>query len=279
MEQNCYVCKKKIGWKDAPVQTLKNYKKTSDIPEGLTENDKVCWECFSKAKQKINETKQSDDTEEKHKISPIKKTLPKKTGTKDAVIGFGALAIIIVIIVAVVVSLTNSGETKTESEPKEKEQLKNIINEGIDKGIISPPKSQQEVDNVVDEIANSMTEYQKTNEILKTYSTEDILDDILDDKTTALDKRIEYHSMTEPRKITDGEDLLYIVGEMKYEVTVCKQNTRSTEISDLLDVLRFDLEYAIKSGYAKDSSIIPILQNAKDVIKEYSYCINKSGKK
>ena len=194
---------------------------------------------------------------------------------KMAALGFGIITVIIIIIVGVILAVTNTGETKTENDTKE--TVKDFLNKGIDEGWISQPESQQELDITVDEMTSSLSEYQKTNEILESYSTVGIIEDILDDKTTALDDRIEYHSMTEPKDNMREEDLLYIAGEIEYEVTACEQNTHPTGIAGLMESLRFELEYMIKSGYAKDPSIMPLLQRAKVAINAYSDCIDKSG--
>ena len=138
-------------------------------------------------------------------------------------------------------------------------------------------KTVQEPDKRVVDLVDSIDEYKKTNEIMKTYSTENMLKDILDDKTTALDDRIKYHSMAEAKDGMNKDDLLYIVGEIEYEVTACEQNTHPTGIAGLMESLRYDIEDKIKSGYGKDSSIMPILERAKVAINTYSDCIDKSG--
>lgn len=191
---------------------------------------------------------------------------------KDAAVGFIIIGVIIAVIAGVVSLVLSPGETKTESEPG---ATKETVRETVNDRIISP-EEEQEIEKVANKIAESIPEYQKTNEILKMYSTEEILDDILDNTATELDRRIEYHSVTEPKDGTNREDLLYIVGEIEYEVTACEQNKHPTGINDLLENLRFDLEYAIKSGYAKDPSITPILQRAKEAISDYSHCPYRS---
>ena len=174
------------------------------------------------------------------------------------------------------VMLEETFEQEPISNNDVKEKIKNYLVEGLDEGWISQPESQQELDRIVDDLTSSLSEYRKTNEILKSYSTVEILEDILDDKTTALDDRIEYHSMMETKDGINEENLLYVVEEIEHEVVVCKQNKYPTTLNDLLYNLRFELEYMIKSGYGKDPSITPILQRAKESINAYSNCIYKS---
>ena len=193
---------------------------------------------------------------------------------KDAAIGFGMMIVIIVIIVGVVVWAIGPGETNPENGTDE--TAKDVLNEGTEKRELTPGEM-QEMEKTSEKIASSIPEYHKTNEILESYSTVGIIEDILDDKTTALDDRIEYHSMTEAKDGMNKDDLLYIVGEIEYEVTACEQNTHPTGIAGLMESLRFELEYMIKSGYAKDPSIMPLLQRAKVAINAYSDCIDKSG--
>ncbi len=198
----------------------------------------------------------------------------KKMGEKkNAVmgIGFGIIALIIFVTI-VVLAVGNSGETKTENDAKE--TAKDVLDEGTDKRESTP--EMQEIEKTSEKIASSIPEYQKTDEILKSYSTVGIIEDILDDKITALDDRIEYHSMTEPKDSLNNEDLLYIVGEIEYEVTTCKQNMPPTGIGGLLENLRYDVEDKIKSGYGKDPAVTSILQRAKEAINEYSDCSNVS---
>jgi len=145
-------------------------------------------------------------------------------------------------------------ETETNNEP-----------------MISPEK-EQEVEDVVNKVTDSFPEYQITNEVLDRYTTEEILDDILDNTTTEIDRRVEYHSMTEPKDGTSKEQLLYSVGEMEYEVIACEENRYPTDLDGLVQYFRYDLEFVIKDGYAKDPSITPILQRAKDAIVAYSEC-------
>lgn len=189
---------------------------------------------------------------------------------KDAAVGFIIIGVIIAVIAGVVSLVLSPGETKTESES-------DTAREAVtgNEQVISPEK-EREVEDVVSKMTDSFPEYQITNAVLDRYTTEEILGDILDNTTTEIDHRVEYHSMTEPKDGTNEEQLLYSVGEMEYEVTVCKENRYPTDMDGLVQYFRYDLEFVIKDGYAKDPSITPILQRAKKSISAYSDCPYKS---
>lgn len=189
---------------------------------------------------------------------------------KDAAVGFIIIGVIIAVIAGVVSLVLSPGETKTESES----DITGETVTGNDR--VLSPEEEQKIKEAANRIAGYAVEYQKTNEILKAYTTKEILDDILDNTTTELDRRIEYHSVTEPKDGTSKEQLLYIVEEMEYEVKACKENRYPTNLDAMLDPFRFELELAIKGGYAKDSSITPVLQRAKESISAYSDCPYKS---
>ena len=87
-----------------------------------------------------------------------------------------------------------------------------ITKELLKKSDVLELSSEKELDVVADAFV-SIEEYRKTNKILEGYSTIEILVDILDDengKITELDRRIEYHSATEPKDGFDMEYLLFV---------------------------------------------------------------------
>ena len=60
----CYVCKIPKGWKAS--YTLKDYWRSPETPEGMTRDDRVCLECYSKVKKEIMIYKKEHKTEIDH---------------------------------------------------------------------------------------------------------------------------------------------------------------------------------------------------------------------
>jgi len=134
--------------------------------------------------------------------------------------------------------------------------------------------SDEEKDVLVDSFV-SIDEYRRTNEILEGYSTIDILVDILDDengKITELDRRMEYHSATEPKDGTDMENLLFDLELIEREVRKCKDGTIAHTLEYVLPGLGVHLQYLIKDGYAKDPSVTPTLNKIAKALLDYKEC-------
>ena len=204
---------------------------------------------------------------------------------KDAAIGFGVIAVIIVIIVGVVIAVLPEESETTQNELEENELIitdpkldfetkKDLTKELLKKSNASELSSEKELDVVADAFV-SIEEYQKTNKILEGYSTIEILVDILDDengKTTELDRRMEYHSATEPKDGSDMEYLLFDLESIEQEVRKCKDGTIQHTLEYVLPGLRVQLQYLIKDGYAKDPSITPTLNKIAKALLDYKEC-------
>jgi len=71
-KQQCFVCSKEMGW-TAIKWEIKNYEKAKKpIPEGMTNNDKVCEECFHAADWAKLKQKEQEELEQKEVSDEIK---------------------------------------------------------------------------------------------------------------------------------------------------------------------------------------------------------------
>lgn len=210
-------------------------------------------------------------------------TKENKKKKKDAAIGFGVIAVIIVVIVGVVVAILPESET-TQNELEENELIitdpkldfetkKDLTKELLKKSEFAL-SSEKELDVVADAFV-SIQEYRKTNEILEGYSTVEILVDILDDengKITELDRRMEYHSVTESKDGIDIEYLSSLPESIEQEVRKCIDGRVTHTLEYILPGLGVDLQYLIKSGYAKDPSVTPTLNKIAKALYAYKEC-------
>jgi len=202
---------------------------------------------------------------------------------KDAAIGFGVIAVIIVVIVGVVMVVLPEESETTQSELEENELIitdpkldfetkKNAAKEILKDDVRF--QLEEEIDSMADAFV-SIEEYRKTNKILEGYSTIEILVDILDDengKITELDRRIEYHSETEPKDGSDMEYLLFDLESIEQAVRTCKDSTYPHTLEYVLPGLGVQLQYLIKDGYAKDPSVTPTLNKIAKALLDYKEC-------
>jgi len=212
-------------------------------------------------------------------------TKENKKKKKDAAIGFGVITVIIVVIVGVIVGVLPEEPKTTQNELEENELIitdpkldfetkKDLTKELLKKTDEFELSSEKELDVVADAFV-SIDEYRKTNKILEGYSTVEILVDILDDengKITELDRRIEYHSTTEPRDGFDMEWLFFVSESIEQQVTVCKDSIYQHTLEHVLPGLGVQLQYLIKDGYAKDPSVTPTLNKIAKALYAYKEC-------
>jgi len=212
-------------------------------------------------------------------------TEENKKKKKDAAIGFGVIAVIIVVIVGVIVAvLPEESETAQNelegneliiTDPKlDFETKKGLTKELLKKSDEFELSSEKELDVVADAFV-SIDEYRKTNKILEGYSTVEILIDILDDengKITELDRRMEYHSVVEPKDGFDMEYLLFVSELIEPVVGTCIDGTYPYTLEDVLPGLGVQLQYLIKDGYAKDPSVTPTLNKIAKALYAYNEC-------
>jgi len=85
MGQQCFVCEKKLGWRDIGY-SLEHYEKAGlPIPSGLTNDDKICNHCFenqtnqqdNQKKELEKEIKQEASAEQKQLMDSIRARVPE----------------------------------------------------------------------------------------------------------------------------------------------------------------------------------------------------------